>query len=191
MRYPPCSASRPPAEPPGPTRQARSRVRRAQDGAGGLGRLRAPARQGDASGERPRARGRRFPRLHPKPVWRGPAESGAGSVLSIALAPKSVALAGRLAAALVERGQRGQRPRLQRLALVPHIVGRSLPGPCHFPARIQSFQSFAAPFAGVSQWPVRTLISADPSRLRSFNLAKTSTTSAPSRVLHANRTRIA
>src|SRR5271168_4693393 len=33
---------------------------------------------------------------------------------------------------------------------VPYLVGRSLPGPYHLRARIQSFQAFAAPFAGES-----------------------------------------
>src|SRR5271163_4983491 len=33
---------------------------------------------------------------------------------------------------------------------VPYLGGQALPGPYHFRARIQSFQTFAAPFAGES-----------------------------------------
>jgi len=35
---------------------------------------------------------------------------------------------------------------------VPYLGGQALPGPYHFRARIQSFQAFAAPFAGDSAW---------------------------------------
>jgi hypothetical protein len=38
-------------------------------------------------------------------------------------------------------------------ARVPYLVGQRLPRPCHFPARIQSFQAVATPFPGDSGCP--------------------------------------
>jgi hypothetical protein len=41
----------------------------------------------------------------------------------------------------------------QLRARVPHLVGPRLPSPYHFPARIQFFQAFAAPFPATSVLP--------------------------------------
>ena len=53
-----------------------------------------------------------------------------------------------------ERRDDGLRP---RRALPPDLVGSRLPAPCHFRARNQSFQGFAAPFAGAMRRSCRAV----------------------------------
>ena len=52
--------------------------------------------------------------------------------------------------AFVARDGRARRLGESRRAVVPYLGGPGFSRPYHFPARIQSFQAFAAPFAGES-----------------------------------------
>ena len=73
---------------------------------------------------------------------------GADSVFSSFCA----AISGQAGGASTARGAwpAGARATRRRRTVVPYLVGPALLGPYHFRARIQSFQAFAAPFAGES-----------------------------------------